>query len=210
MLATILLVLIVMSWRPAAMQAPTAPSEDIRVYKAIIAHKIGPEVDRFSAGAGIPTPAALLTFDRTLMVCRPLAEHPRQMGCMRDEEIQSFETKLPRMQRALFEGLLNPESRAELASVFRERNREPQPFPGMKLDRVITTSPEGLDQAIEREAGRTRGFLSFSRPAYSTDGHALVYGSYVCGGRCGHGWFFLLKRRSEVWQVIAVDVLWIS
>jgi hypothetical protein len=207
---TMLLILSVMILEPAAERRQVASSDDLSVYKAVLASKIQPEVDRFSAGAGIRTPAPILAFDRTLMVCRPAADHPKQMGCMRDDEIQSFETKLPRMQRVTFEGLLSAASREELAKAFRERNREPQSFPGTKLEGVIVTSPEGLDEAMKRESGRTRGFSSFSVPAYSTDGHALVYGSYVCGGLCGYGWLFLMERQGEAWRVVSVDMLWIS
>jgi hypothetical protein len=210
MLVTMLLILSVMAWRPAAELNQVASNDDVPVYEAILGNRIQPEVDRFTSGARIQTPAPILAFDRTSMVCRPAADHPKQMGCIREEEIQSVETKLPRMQRIRFGGLLTPASRDELAKAFRERNREPLPFPGAKLDRIIVTSPEGLDEALKRESGRTRGVSSFSLPAYSTDGHALVYGSYVCGGRCGYGWLFLLERRGEAWQVVSVDMLWIS
>jgi hypothetical protein len=145
-----------------------------------------------------------------MMVCRPASDHPKQMGCIRDEEIQSFEAKLPRMQRVRFEGLVSPASREELAKVFRERNREPRPFPQMKPEGVIVTPPEGLDEALKRESSRTRGISSFSVPAYSADGHALVYGSYACGGLCGYGWLFLLEHRGDTWQVVSADMLWIS
>ena len=210
MLATMLLTLSVVAWRPAAVLSQLASNDDVAVYEAILANRIQPEVDRFTAGARIQTPAPILAFDRTLTVCRPAADHPKQMGCIREEEIQSFETKLPRMQRVRFEGLLTPASRDELAKAFRQRNRESQPFAAAKLERIIVTSPEGLDEAMKRESGRTRGVSSFSLPAYATDGHALVYGSYVCGGLCGYGWLFLLERRGEGWQVVSVDMLWIS
>ena len=43
---------------------------------------------------------------RARLLSSPFA-HPKHMGCMRDEDIQSFETKLPRMRRVRFEGLLS-------------------------------------------------------------------------------------------------------
>jgi hypothetical protein len=210
MLGTMLLILSVLALQPAAVRRQVASSDDLGVYKAVLANKVQPEVDRFSVGAAMPTPAPILMFDRTLMVCRPAADHPKQMGCMRDEEIQSFETKLPRMQRVIFEGLLGAASREELAKAFRERNREPQPIPWTTLEGVVVTSPEGLDEAMKRESGRTRGITSLSLPAYSADGHALVYGSYVCGGLCGYGWLFLLERQGDAWRVVSADMLWIS
>jgi hypothetical protein len=210
MRVTMLLILSVITLPASAERRQVASRDDLSVYKAVLASRIQPEVDRSSAGAGIRTPAPVLVFDRTMMMCRPAADHPKRMGCMRDEDIQSFEMMLPRMQRVRFDGLLSAASRKELAEAFRERNREPQSFPGTRLEGVIVTSPEELDEAMKRESGRTRGFSSLSLPAYSTDGHALVYGSYVCGGLCGQGLLFLLARQGEVWQVVAVDMLWIS
>jgi hypothetical protein len=209
MLASTLLILSAMAWQSVPVRQD-ASNDDVAVYRAILANKIQPEVDRFITGAGIRTPAPILAFDRTLMVCSPALDHPKQMGCIRDEEIQSFETQLPRMQRVSFEGLVSPAGREELARAFRERNREPRPFPQMKPEGVIVTPPEGLDEALKRESSRTRGVSSFSVPAYSADGHALVYGSYVCGALCGYGWLFLLERRGDTWQVVAADMLWIS
>lgn len=209
MLMTMLLILSAIG-RQSVLVGQVASNDDAAVYRAILADKIQPEVDRFSRGDGIRTPAPILAFDRTMVVCRPALDHPKPMGCIRDEEIQSFEAKLPRMQRVRFDGLLSPAGREELARAFRERNQEPRPLPQMKPEGVIVTPPEGLDEALKRESSRTRGISSFSVPAYSADGHALVYGSYVCGGLCGYGWLFLLERRGDTWQIVAVDMLWIS
>jgi hypothetical protein len=208
MLVMLLVNLCAMAWHQPAGQVVIPPNDDPGVYRAIIARTIQPELDRISAGAGMRTPAPVLTFDRTLMICRPAADHPRQMGCL--EDIQSFETKLPRAQHVRFDGLLSPAAREELGRLFRERNRTPQPFPGAKLEGLIMVPPEGLDEAMRRESSRTRGVSSFSLRAYSADGHALVYGSYVCGFLCGYGWLFLLERRGDSWQVVSVDMLWMS
>ena len=78
MVVTMLLILSVLTFRPPAERRQVASTDDLSVYKAVLASKIQPEVDRFSADAGIRTPAPVLAFDRTLMVCRPAADHPTQ------------------------------------------------------------------------------------------------------------------------------------
>jgi len=72
------------------------------------------------------------------------------------------------------------------------------------------TSPEESSAAQRLQPPRTIGIASFSSPAYSTDGRALVEARYICGGLCGYGWFFLLERRGEVWVVLADELLFIS
>jgi hypothetical protein len=130
---------------------------------------------------------------------------------MDDERVvQVFERRLPRMRALLFGGALSPGSREEIAGNFRQRNTASAPFPAAGLDGVLVVPPADLDEARERESGRTRGISSFSLPAYSSDGHALVYASYVCGGLCGYGWLFLLQARRGSWEVVGTEMLWIS
>lgn len=191
-------------------QAPASTNHDLAVYEAILTAKIRPEVDRVSAGAGIRTPAPVLTFDRTLVICGSVPDRPRPMGCIRAEAVQSLETELPWMRNLRFEALLRSATREELAKSFRDRNRDSRPFPGAKLEGLIIVSPENIEEAMKRESSRTKGFSSFGLPAYSSDGHALVYGSYVCGELCGYGWLFLLERSGNSWQVVATEMLWIS
>jgi hypothetical protein len=102
-------------------QVSAPPDNDVRVYQAVLAHTIRSAVDRFSSGASLKTPAPVLAFDRTLLICRAESDHPRQMGCIRTEEIQSFEAKGPRMGTLMFEGRLTAEAREELGKSFRER-----------------------------------------------------------------------------------------
>lgn len=124
--------------------------------------------------------------------------------------MQRFETKPTGMPRLMFEALVTSASREELASSFRERNRESRPTPLAPANDVIVAAPEQLGEALKREATRIYGYTSFSLPGYSSDGHALVYVSYVCGGLCGTGWFYLLERSGPSWKVVASEMLWIS
>jgi hypothetical protein len=190
-------------------------NQDFAVYQAVAANTIRPEVERLMAvGAGTRTPAPIIAFDRTLMICRPAGDHPRDVGCISDEEIQAFDGTLPGMERLMFDGLLTSASRQELARSFRERNRVSETLAGTKLDGsrldgFVFTAAEGLDDAIKRESSRTIGFCAFSLPAYSAD-HAIVYASYVCGGLCGKGWLFLLEHRSNTRRVVSEEMVWIS
>jgi hypothetical protein len=117
--------------------------------------------------AGMKTPAPIVTFDRTLMMCRPAGDDPRLMGCITADNIEAVEGGSERFQRRVFGELLSAEQRKRLATAFRERNRESHPFPGARLDGLIVVSPDGLEEVLKRESARTRGFTSFSLPAYS-------------------------------------------
>jgi hypothetical protein len=194
----------------ADLQVSDLAKDDLEVYRAVLASKIRPQVDRFSAGAHIPTPAPVLTFDHTIAICRSDVAHPKALGCIREEHVQFVQSGSARTKRLPFAPFLDTTNRRQLAEGFRARNNDNQPFPGNSLDAVIAVSADALDEARKRESSRTLGFSSFSLPAYSADGHALVYASYVCGGLCGSGWLFLLERRADSWQVVAEDLLWIS
>jgi len=195
---------------PGAWQGRVAPADDIAVYEAILAHTIRPEVDRASAGAHISTPAPILAFDRTVMVCRPTASYSRRMGCVSDEDLRAVEDGSEKFGRPVFDRLLTPAGRTELVHAFRSRNRDERPFAGATIQGLILVPPDQLDAALQREAGRTRGYAGFSQPAFTDDGHALVYASYVCGGLCGSGWFFLLQRQGTEWKVLDAAMMWIS
>lgn len=194
----------------AAQVAVPTTRDDVAVYEAVLAHTVRSEVDRFSSGAGLKTPAPVLAFDRTLMICRAENDHPKQMGCIRSEEVQSFEAKSTRMRSLLFEGKVSAESRAELGRSFRDRNAQGRTVAADGLTGLILVPPDQLEPVRSRESARTKGQTSFSTPAYSSDGHALVYVSYVCGGLCGYGWFFLLERAGQSWRVVDRVMLWIS
>jgi hypothetical protein len=202
--------LVILVTVPPAAQAPVASKRDLAVLEAVLAHTIRPQVNRFSSGAGLPTPAPVLTFDRTLAICSP-GEGRSPMGCMSDEMVvQAFERHPPRMRRMAFEGLLSQGSRGELAADFRARNAISHLLPEGTLTGVIQVSPEDFAEAQKRESRRTIGTTRLSLPAYSMDGYALVYGSYVCGGLCGEGWQFLLKQQADMWTVVSVQPIWIS
>jgi hypothetical protein len=184
-------------------QTGPSPASDRAVYDATIAAAIRAEIDRLRGNA-----SRVFTFDRTVAMCRPDVEPTRPLGCVRAEYIHAIETPLPRRQSPTFARYLSAATGRELARAFRERNRNNEPFPVNGSWGFVLVTPEIFQRELQTTP--TAGTVRFSAPAYSADGHALLYGSYVCGGLCGTGWLFLLERRENSWQVVANESVWIS
>jgi hypothetical protein len=193
-----------------AMQVSAPSNDDVAVYQAVLKHTIYGEVDRVSYEVGLKMPAPVLTFDRTLTLCGPGSDYPREMGCLSTEDVRHFEGTAPNQGALTFEKRLSADSRRELGKSFRERNREPRQLSGDTRTGLILAPPDRFEEAKTLESKRTLGFATFSSPGYSSDGHALVYPSYTCGALCGNGWFFLLERRGQSWRVVDRVLLWIS
>lgn len=51
--------------------------------------------------------------------------------------------------------------------------------------------------------------LSLSAPAFHDD-LAFVETAYVCGGLCGYGWLYALRREGEDWKIVAIALTWVS
>ena len=186
-----------------AVQVSAPSNDDVAVYRAVLKHTIYGEVDRVSYDAGLKMPAPVLTYDRTLTLCGQGSNYTKEMGCLTTDDIRYFEGKAPIMGTLMFDRRLTVQSREELGQSYRERNREPRQLPGDKRTGLILVPPDRpFEEMLNRASNRTTGFATFSSPGYSSDGHALVYASYTCGGLCGRGWFFLLERRGESWRVV--------
>jgi hypothetical protein len=70
------------------------------------------------------------------------------------------------------------------------------------LESIIPMAPEQRAEVTRREFARTRGFASFALPAFASNGQAVVYAQYICGGLCGTMWYFLLEKSSKGWRVV--------
>lgn len=66
------------------------------------------------------------------------------------------------------------------------------------------------EETREQYRAQTVGFSSLSLPGYSSDGCALMYGSYTCGNLCGYGWLFVLQKIEGQWRVESATVTVIS
>jgi hypothetical protein len=198
-------------------------ADDIAIYKAVIEHTIRPEVIRFDKGAGIEKPT-ILVVDRTLAICRPGERWPIPHGCLSLGNIQFFEKPF-RNGTMIFDGLVTDSVRGELAKSLLSRNDQNYPFPSLGIADFFLAAPEKIDATLKSIPGVSKGFASFSRPAYfdarsqgyvlgnrklSDQSQALIYATYFCGGACGYGWFFLLERRGGDWHVQSRYMLWIA
>ena len=208
---TLLLIVLSLAIDPSALQDVAAAPRDIAVYRAVLAEMYQRQIDRFNQGQGLPPGTPVLVFDRTIAMCHTPSDSPKQMGCLSDERVvQEFLGKNPRRRTPIFDGLIKDDTRLALALAFTERNATNQPFPAGSLEKAIGVSLEAFDEAIKREPRKGIPRAIFAVPAYASDGHALAYGSYTCGGGCGIGWLFLLKQDGESWKVIKTELLWVS
>lgn len=192
----------------SAAQAPARPAAaDAAVYQAVLAHRIRPEVIRRSQSLHVVAAAPVLVGRRSVPLCNPRTLARRTPGCVQDERLRLFDAD----SKAPIAGRIAAPTRGELTADFRARNDDSHDLALAGLAGVIPFALEEVDAAQRREATRTRGFAMFSRPAYSTDGHALVYASYWCGNMCGYGWWFLLERPQDTaWRVVDEHLIWIS
>jgi hypothetical protein len=55
------------------------------------------------------------------------------------------------------------------------------------------------------------GIISLSRVGFDSRLHeAIVSTSYVCGGLCGSGRLYILKKKRNKWQVVGNAIIWVS
>jgi hypothetical protein len=55
------------------------------------------------------------------------------------------------------------------------------------------------------------GIISLSRAGFDPAlDESMVSASFVCGGLCGEGWEYKLKKRRGKWQVVSKRMVWIS
>jgi hypothetical protein len=190
--------------------SPVSPwsADDEAVYSAIMTTSdLRREVDRFAAAAGLPIPAPMVWFDRSLKLCEPTV--PPTHGCLMEETLGAFISGKTWNGREFFGGQVSAEERRALAAALRERNREAVRVQGLTLRNVIWTAPDSLATTLKEASARTRGYVTFSRPAYSA-GWAVVEMRYACGGLCGYSWYYLLAKRAASWSVVATELLSIS
>ncbi len=185
--------------------AARAQSEDANVYTAVLTSVIRPEIARMRAAGDAAAPAIVV--DTTAALCKPQPTGALDF-CISNDDIEGLASATPR--RRLFDQLLSPSQRDELVISFHANNETGQPIAMSPLQGVIPTSQEGLVATLAREQVRTRGWTNFSRPGYSSDGVAIVYAAYTCGGFCGKGWLILLRRMPGGWHVVESAMVWIS
>jgi hypothetical protein len=66
-------------------------------------------------------------------------------------------------------------------------------------------------QSFEKLFPGASGVISFSRVGFDSGmDEAMVYASFVCGGLCGEGWHYTLKKRRGKWEVTSRQMIWVS
>jgi hypothetical protein len=69
----------------------------------------------------------------------------------------------------------------------------------------------GLGFPFEKSFPGAGGVISLSKAGFdATLDEAIVSSSLVCGGLCGTGWRYVLKRKQGGWVVVAKRMLWVS
>jgi hypothetical protein len=178
--------------------------DDQLIFSAVIAHTIRPElVARFARQAGSQGAPTLLVRDETQSLCRG----PQDEYCIRPDDMEVF--RRPDRSGSLLGSGYSAALRSELVDAFNLRNVDRRPFPGLNQSDVVLIPSADLSGTLKQWQDKAPGYLIFSSPGYSTDGHAVVIGNYVCG-LCGHGWLFVLERSLDQWRVLGAYDLWRS
>jgi hypothetical protein len=106
--------------------------------------------------------------------------------------------------------LAHEQRRRQLVESLETRNALPQSLPVIEHPAVVLVAADRSEEARQQYREQTVGFALLSLPGYSSDGYALMYGSYTCGNTCGYGWLFVLKKLEGQWQVQSATVTAIS
>jgi hypothetical protein len=78
----------------------------------------------------------------------------------------------------------------------------------IKLKRIFS---EGWWKNFYRTSPQASGILHLTLPGFSRDGRtAIVQGASVCGGLCGTGLYWVLKKVNGTWVVTQTHGTWIS
>jgi hypothetical protein len=66
-------------------------------------------------------------------------------------------------------------------------------------------------EAFYKAYPKAAGYWDFSRPGYdSSHDEAMLYVGHYCGGLCGTGHLYFLKKENGHWEVLSKQMLWIS
>ena len=173
--------------------------DDAAVYDAVIEHTLRAEFQRYEG----PTAGARATVwlaGRTIPICG--AARDATLGCIEQSDVGMTLTYSRAVERMPPGGLPSAAALAELTADFRSRNGASRELPTLHAEGVRVLTGEELREVQQRLFnGQRASYSSFSLPAYSSDGYAVVHVGYVCGNVCGYWWLILLKKVDSKWQV---------
>jgi hypothetical protein len=186
----------------ATSQTAKLTADDAGIMRAAIDAVVRPEMSRLEQlKAGTP----ILTFDRTIALCPVEKSIGEAMGCLSQENYSEI-ARLP----TVFRGELQEPARAQIRTSFLGRNKSNVIIPPKAIEGVVLAAPAEISAKYDEKTGSGTPHATVSMPGLSSDGLAVVYVSYWCGNTCGYGWFVLLKRNPDGWQVVASKGLWVS
>lgn len=193
------------SWSSDA-KAATITQRDAAVIQAALDGFLRLEARRELGKADTGGVQALEVLNQTLRFC-DLAGDANPLGCLHKWNAQKVPTVASNIATWGQRGMLRE---------FWERNQQSQflsnaltavkllPPPAVSAALRTATSAQ-LQSRMERVA-----LIGVSTPAYSGDGHALVFAKLACGALCGYDWFILLREDGLTWRVVATDRVAIS
>jgi len=192
-----------LSLTPVSAQDVRLTADDAAIMRAAIDGVIRPEVARLERREA-STP--VLIFDRTISICPDDKSHPRDLGCLGQDARFSDIAKLS----TVFMNDLGEPARVEIRTSFLARNKSNVMIRPEAVAGIIVSAPADIGAKYNDQTGRGAPHATVSMPGLSSDGRAILYLSYWCGNVCGYGWFVLLKKAPDGWQVVAKQRLWIS
>jgi hypothetical protein len=189
---------------PAAAQGPLQP---VLVYEAAL--------PRGSTPVCVSVRPEGTAFDearrdiRSMRESRPSnpRDEARRRQFLSDHEHRQFDWRLPLPIATGGEAALPPpldsEQAAELsAAIWPLLSSESVEVGSSELGAI----PPPLRVGVSAGCGAS---LTLTAPALHGD-LAFVETSYVCGGLCGNGWLYALRRHGTEWRLIAIAFTWIS
>jgi len=195
-----------------ACASPAIGSDDL--FAPVLAYEAGLPRERPPACLATRTEGAAFDRDRqnirSLREARPL--NPRDAEIFRQHlaaaDTRQFDWRLPvPLGERWLEGVarVDPEQARELDAAARSAiAAELAQTPSLAIDR--STVPPGLQA---RGALRRCSRLTLTAP-FVTGDIAFIETNYVCGGLCGNGWLYALRRQEGRWRLVAIAFTWIS
>lgn len=174
--------------------------DDAAVYDAVIEHTLRDSFQRHDGASANGTRATIWLAGRTIPVCDTARD--AALGCIEQSDVAMTLTYSRTVEPIPPGGLPNAAALAELTADFRSRNGASRELPTPHAEGVRVLTAEELREVQQRLFnGQRASYASFSLPAYSSDGYAVVRVGYVCGNVCGYWWLILLKKVDSKWQV---------
>jgi hypothetical protein len=190
--------LLILASSPVAAQS--APASDAG---SILAPVISNQLRIY---AGKPTPCVISKFEGVVFD-RQRAAPGGASGANAAAHVPPYRWAIPSTRAREFatEAMLPPDEARTLSQAEADIIRGPGQAPMVaRIEAAWLPKPLQLCANEKR-----RPLLTFSAPAVRGD-VAFVEAGYVCGGLCGNGLLYALRRSGSEWRIVSVVFTWIS